>query len=127
MRSVRRMTLIFVPMLAAVGVCLLSVLAFGVWQRVSRYPRIIVAGSLGGLRVTTTALGRCLAFDQHFITGDALRDVYDWHTQHGWAEFVPLLPQGRVGPLAFGRFFYVDGSSRGTVVFERQAYCLALN
>jgi hypothetical protein len=126
-RLVRRLTLAILPMWAGLCLCLALLAILGLWQRVAQYPHVTVRGTLGGLRVTVTALGQCLTFDHHFITGDSAREVHDWHKQRGWAEFVPLIPQQRFGPFALGRFVYIDGSSVGTLVFQRQAYCVYMN
>jgi len=125
--SVRRLLFVGLPVIAALCLCLATLVLWLMWQRVARYPNVTVAGALGGVRLTVTALGHCLTLDEHFITSDSARTVVDWHKRRGWAEFVPLVPQHRVGPLAAGQFYFVDGSSRGTVVFERRAYCLKLN
>lgn len=125
--SIRRLLFVGLPVSAALFLCLATLGLWLMWQGAARYPNVTVAGALGGVRLTVTALGHCLTLDEHFITGDSARLVDDWHKQRGWAGFVPLVPQHRVGPLAAGHFYFVDGSSRGTVVFERRAYCLALN
>jgi len=124
----RRLGCLALSLLAGVSCLTLFALpAAKLWQSAAQYPNVLRRGHLSGVRWTVTGLGRCVTVDQHFFSGDPPTEVRDWYARRGWAEFVPFVYQQRIGPFGLGRFYTIDGSSRGTMVLTRQVYCLAPN